>query len=144
MKSEQRFVFDTNTLISAACFDGSFGRRAYEYVRDDGTFLVCEESIAEFSDVLFRPKFDRFSAMSTRRKFFDTYRDFVDHIKIPNLLQVCRDPTGDKFLELAVVGQAKYLVTRDKDLLVLGPFQGVQVLDAERLVALLAAQDKAG
>ena len=53
-------------------------------------------------------------------------------------------PTDDKFLELAVAGQLQFIVTRDQELLVLDPFQVTSILDAERLVALLAAQDKAG
>jgi uncharacterized protein len=42
---------------------------------------------------------------------------------------VCRDPDDDKFLAAAVAGGARYLVTRDKDLLALGKPFGVQILD---------------
>jgi predicted nucleic acid-binding protein len=40
----------------------------------------------------------------------------------------CRDPKDDKLLELAVCGQAEYIVTGDADLIALHPFQGVQIL----------------
>ena len=36
----------------------------------------------------------------------------------------------DKFLELAVNGDANYIVTGDKDLLVLHPFETVEILTA--------------
>ena len=140
MKSEQRFVFDTNTLISAACFDRSFGRRAYEYVRDHSTFLVCRESVAELRDVADRGKFNKFIEPAARLEFVEAYIDRAELIDIPGTFRVSRDPTDDKFPELAVVGKAQFIVTRDKDLLVFDPFQGVQILDAENLVALLAAQ----
>ena len=65
-------------------------------------------------------------------------------IPITGVLSACRDPTDDKFLELAVAGQLQFIVTRDQELLVLDPFQVTSILDAERLVALLAPQDKAG
>ncbi|HSK81384.1 MAG TPA: putative toxin-antitoxin system toxin component, PIN family, partial [Thermoanaerobaculia bacterium] len=40
----------------------------------------------------------------------------------------CRDPKDDKFLEVAVAGQAEILVTGDRDRLVLSPFQGIPFL----------------
>ena len=138
MAVELRVVFDTNTLVSAACFPQSFGYKAFAHIAINGVAVACKESIAEFSDVLFRPKFDRFAASPVRKRFFDNYCDFAELFDIPNMLRVSRDPTDDKFLELAMVGQAQFIVTRDKDMLVLDPFQGVQILDAERFVALFS------
>ena len=43
-------------------------------------------------------------------------------------MRVCRDPKDDKFLELAVDGQAQMLVTGDKDLLALSPYRDIQIL----------------
>jgi predicted nucleic acid-binding protein len=43
---------------------------------------------------------------------------------------VCRDPKDDKFLNLAVVCEASCIITGDKDLLVLNPFQNIPVLTA--------------
>ena len=41
---------------------------------------------------------------------------------------MCRDPTDDKFLELAANGHADLILTGDKDLLVLNPFRGIQIV----------------
>jgi predicted nucleic acid-binding protein len=41
---------------------------------------------------------------------------------------VCRDPTDDKFLELAVNGQADVIVSGDADLLVLSPFRKIPII----------------
>jgi len=40
----------------------------------------------------------------------------------------CRDPKDNKFLELAVAGNAYCIVTGDKDLLVLTPFRGIKII----------------
>ena len=40
----------------------------------------------------------------------------------------CRDPTDDKFLDLAVNGRADLILTGDKDLLVLNPFRGIPIV----------------
>jgi uncharacterized protein len=44
-------------------------------------------------------------------------------IEITEAIAACRDPKDDKFLELAISGQANYVLSSDKDLLVLHPFQ---------------------
>ena len=41
---------------------------------------------------------------------------------------VCRDQDDDKFLEVAIGGGAQYIVTGDDDLLVLHPYQEIQIL----------------
>jgi putative PIN family toxin of toxin-antitoxin system len=40
----------------------------------------------------------------------------------------CRDPKDNKFLELAVAGNADCIVTGDKDLLVLNPYRGTKII----------------
>lgn len=46
-----------------------------------------------------------------------------------------RDPTDDKFLELAISGKAEFLVTGDEDLLVLHPFQDTAILTPSDFLA---------
>ncbi|HEY3848734.1 MAG TPA: putative toxin-antitoxin system toxin component, PIN family, partial [Acetobacteraceae bacterium] len=40
----------------------------------------------------------------------------------------CRDPTDDKFLELAVSGKADLILSGDKDLLTLHPFRSIPIV----------------
>ena len=49
-------------------------------------------------------------------------------IEITQEITTCRDSKDDKFLELAVCGNADCVVTGDQDLLVLNPFRGIPVL----------------
>ena len=44
------------------------------------------------------------------------------------LFRSCRDPKDNQFLELAVNGQADFIVTGDEDLLVLHPFRAIPIL----------------
>ena len=41
---------------------------------------------------------------------------------------VCHDPKDDMLLEAAVAGEADYIVTGDEDLLVLGNFEGLEIV----------------
>ena len=43
-------------------------------------------------------------------------------------IAVCRDPKDDKFLEVAVAGEADVIVSGDQDLLVLHPFGGIPII----------------
>ena len=47
---------------------------------------------------------------------------------ITETITACRDPKDNKFLELAVSGQANLIISSDNDLLVLHPFRGIFIL----------------
>jgi uncharacterized protein len=49
-------------------------------------------------------------------------------VEVRLVIQACRDPRDNKFLELAVSANAKIIVSGDKDLLALYPFQGSQIM----------------
>jgi putative PIN family toxin of toxin-antitoxin system len=53
------------------------------------------------------------------------------NISIPEPLasNICRDPDDIKILGLAVASNVDYIVTGDKDLLILKSFQGIQILN---------------
>lgn len=44
------------------------------------------------------------------------------------LTDICRDPKDNKYLELAVNGQAESIITGDQDLLILHPFQSINIV----------------
>lgn len=50
---------------------------------------------------------------------------------------VARDPKDDKFLATARAAGAPYLVTEDNDLLVLGQYEGVQIVTMATFLGLL-------
>ena len=42
--------------------------------------------------------------------------ELADMIEVTATIEDCRDPKDNKFLELAVSGNANYMLTNDKDL----------------------------
>ena len=58
--NNKKFVFDTNTFISAALIEGSVNELALDKAFKTGNVIVSEESFAEFTEVLFRRKFDKY------------------------------------------------------------------------------------
>jgi putative PIN family toxin of toxin-antitoxin system len=56
-------------------------------------------------------------------------------VKITGELRACRDPNDDMVLECAVVAGGAIIVSGDKDLLVLNPYEGIRILTAAEFLA---------
>jgi uncharacterized protein len=52
----------------------------------------------------------------------------AEPVTIVERITACRDATDDKFLELAVNGQADFICSGDSDLLVLNPFRDIPIV----------------
>lgn len=51
-----------------------------------------------------------------------------DLIAVRTEIKICRDPKDDFILSLCKDGNADYLITGDKDLLVLNPFENTKIM----------------
>lgn len=128
MPSETRFVFDTNVVISALLLKQSVARQAFDKAIQVGKFLISRATVEELNDVLQRKGFERYVTEEERIEFLSAFvRDGV-LVEIVERVKVCRDPKDDKFLELAVNGEATCIVSGDEDLLVLHPFRGIAIM----------------
>lgn len=136
MTNELRAVLDTNVLVSAVLLPHSTPRRVFDHVILKARLLLSVAVIAELSDVLSRPKFDRYISASDRLEFLaKTIRD-GESVEVNLSITDCRDPKDNKFLELAVSGSASHLVTGDADLLALNPFRGIAIVTPNEFVQL--------
>ncbi len=128
MEPELRFVFDTNVIVSALLFNESTPGRALFRATDQGELLVSQQLMEQLTEVLMREKFDAYLARDERERLLGGLVEDGTLI-IPSCeIQACRDPSDDRVLELAVSGSARCIVTGDKDLLVLNPFQDIAIL----------------
>jgi predicted nucleic acid-binding protein len=57
------------------------------------------------------------------------------HVAVSGSLHACRDPDDDMVLECAVVSGAQMVVTGDKDLLTMNPFNGIEIVTPAEFVA---------
>jgi uncharacterized protein len=132
--TSNRFVFDTNTLVSAALIQRSVSRQAFNYAFAHGTLLLSTATIVEFQEVLYRPRFNKYLTEAERQEFLVAVFRSMQIVQITETITICRDPKDDKFLEVAVNGQATHLITGDKDLLVLHPFRGIPIITPRMLL----------
>jgi len=124
------FVFDTNSLISANLSPGSVNRQAYDKARQIGITVYSDGTLTEFVETFVRPKFDKYLSGETRSRAIAAFEKAGQHIHVFTSINICRDPKDNKFLELAVDANASCIITGDKDLLVLHPFQNIPILSA--------------
>jgi len=97
---------------------------------------VSEETLTELAETLSRPKVDPYVSRPDRQRFFELFARVAEWVPVTTAIRRCRDPKDDEFLELAVDGKADWIITGDKDLLELSPFQSISVLTPTAALSL--------
>ena len=92
--------------------------------------------LAELYEVLSRKKFRRYVDEEDVRIFVSALTREAQWVDVNVRITACRDSSDNKFLELAVAGNATHIVTGDSDLLALDPFQGVRIISPEKALRL--------
>lgn len=125
MNDHSRVVLDTNVLLSALVFGGRPRTIIEMFARGQIDVVVSEEIFTEM-----------------RRKVAVKFPNFIEDLKQMELLlkqdaetvqlgsitiDVCRDPDDNRILEAATIGKCQFIVTGDKDLLVLKQYDQVKI-----------------
>src|SRR5579863_5752572 len=134
MSSTLRVVIDTNVLVSALLSFKSTSAQAVRRTLSRGLLLLSEPALSEIESVLGRQKFSKVLSTDTRKAFVKSLRLAAEHVSITSHLRRCRDPRDDRFLELAVDGNADVIVTGDDDLLALDPFGQIRILTPKQFL----------
>lgn len=133
---DKRFVFDTNSLISAAILPRSVPALALQKAEQQGFLFVSKSTLDEFSEVIQRPKFTKYLSFETRLRFLNQYTALTLCLPITATVTDCRDPKDNKFLDIALAASAHYLITGDTDLLVLHPYHQTQIITPSNFLVL--------
>ena len=130
-------VLDTNIVLSAIFWPRSTARRCLAgLARRQYWIAISREIFVEYEDIVreFQPRFPACNSAGTLA-WLRLKALWVD----PHTLEKprSRDPKDDPFLACALAARAKYLITRDEDLLVLGKPFGIQTITPENFLARL-------
>ena len=131
-----RLVFDTNVLISGLLSDNSVPQKIFDYAQANAILLISQETFQELAEALTRSKFDRYIPLEKRSKFLNLLSLKAEMIEITTKINLCRDTKDNKFLELAVNGKADYLISGDRALLILNPFQEISILSPQVFISI--------
>lgn len=138
-----RAVIDTSILIRALIKPRGTVGPILHALRDAEYQLVYSDPLlAELVDVLARPRL--------AKKYGVTTEDVATVLSLILLrgepvlsarrIDACRDPKDNMVLEAAVAGQVDFIVSGDKDLLTLSPFEGIPILSPAAFLRRLASE----
>jgi putative PIN family toxin of toxin-antitoxin system len=122
-----RIVVDTNIFVSAALKDKSLPAIAARLATQQGILLKSTATEQQLIEVIVRPYLAPLISPASR-EWLEAILAAAELVTITEHIAACRDPTDDKFLELAVSGRADLILTGDNDLLVLNPFRGIPIV----------------
>ena len=125
---KKRIVIDTNVFINALLIRKSVPFQVVNIAFKQGIILSSDATFSELQQVLARRKFDKYLTLEERNIFLFKLAKESESIDIKEEIKACRDAKDDKFLELAVNGNADFIVTGDVDLLVLNPFREIEII----------------
>jgi len=133
MRSAPRAVLDTNVVLSALLFSrGRLARLRLEWRQASFHPLVSRATAEEFMRTLAYPKFKL--TVEEQRELLADYLPYCTTVNMPAnppRTPPCRDAFDVPFLQLAVVGNADYIVTGDRDLLSLKGRTKSEIITAE-------------
>lgn len=135
-KSNRCYVFDTNVIVSALLFKQSKPGKAFYTALEQETILISLPVLKELNEVLSRKKFQRYLLQKEKENFLDAVIQETVLIEIIEDISVCRDSEDDKFIELAINGNAECIISGDKDLLELKLFREIPIITPDEFLKM--------
>lgn len=138
-RKQHRVVIDTNIWVSFLIGKVLHGLEDL-IIEGRIQLLFSEELLEELTDVLHRPKFQRYFSVDVINELVSLILAKVELVEITRTFEICRDPKDNFLLDLCASGKADYLVTGDEDLIVLNPFHGTQIIDYNSFQSILLSE----
>lgn len=132
-----RIVLDTNVLIDGFNDSYSFAKRIIDEVSAGKLQAFANsQTIRENRLILGRLiKDDRY------RREMESFFDQIVKVENRRTVSVVVDPEDNKILESAVESGAEYLITRDNDLLAIGQYDDVKIVEPGTFWAVYSDDD---
>lgn len=131
-----KVVIDTNIFVSAHIAPGKVIQKIIdEWVEGKFTLVISKLILAEIIEVFKRKEID----LEKIGKLLDLISRKAVLVEPKMKIEVVKDdPEDNKFLECAVKGNAKYIVSGDKHLLSLKQFKNIQIIEPKKFIELLS------
>ena len=134
MKKQLVVVIDTNILISYL-FGGTTICSLIDSVENDAYIPALSPYLEqEFVDTMRKPKISRRVDITYALEFMKEWKCFACYVTPRCKVTVCRDPKDNEILACALEASANYIISGDKDLLVLAVFHGIPIVSPTEFV----------
>ena len=109
----QKLILDTNIIVSALISNSTPTKILYEIVLTQKVqTCLSEEIFAEYVEVMNREKFVKYTNFKTKADIvLNKLREISRFYKTDRKIDILTDTSDNKFLELAAVSSADYLIT---------------------------------
>jgi putative PIN family toxin of toxin-antitoxin system len=127
-----KVVLNTSVIISAIGWGGAADHVLNLWKMGHIQLVLSDELVDEYLEVLGRwvPEI----SLRYWEAWF-SHPTKVTHVhSYTRRLAASRDITDNKFVDVAVAGEARYVITRDKDLLTIGEFREVRFVDPKEFM----------
>lgn len=124
-----KIVVDTNVVISGVFFDGDPGKVLKAIVSNKVTACATKQIVEEYIEIV--------NEMISRKQgklnniILLTLIESLEMIKSKTHIEISRDRDDDKFIECAIDADALYIVSGDKDLLVIKQYENIKIITAK-------------
>lgn len=139
-----RAVLDTNTLVSAVINTPfSVSQEIYQnFVAGHFLLIISPSLLAEVEDVVGREQVKRLHKRSREdlHEFIGQLAELCYIVPGTTQIDIVRDPDDNKIISAALEGRADYIISRDKDLLDIKKYQGMNIITPEKFMGILRAQ----
>lgn len=129
-----RFVVDTNIIVSGLITTGTPPARILDAIRDKKiSLLISDEVVSEYLRVLEYPHIRKYKKITDEAIGHLTalFINEAERVEVLTEITESPDPDDNKFLSLAVEGQADFIITGDKDdLLSLKEISEIRIITA--------------
>ena len=100
--------------------------------------VFCDELIAELIEIIDRPRLRNYFTIENIALIFEIIDCHAVYIPVVSSVTLCRDAKDNFLLSLAKDARADYLLTGDKDLLVLKAFDGTQIVTIKEFQTIIS------
>ena len=128
-------VIDANIWISSIV-SGKLGELEMLPYTYDIELLVCKDMTDEIENALRRPKFAKYLVLAPG-EYIASIKRQTTSVRIRHEFTGCRDTRDNYLFDLAMQGNAKYLVSGDKDVVEMPPVKGLNVVKLTEFLRVL-------
>ena len=128
-----RGILDTNVFISGIFFSGPPSQILKAWANQRLQIVLSQQILDEYQRVSeeLSSKFQEIDILPII-ELVTIHGQFIDTQGLD--ISVCEDPDDDKFLECAVAGKCKIIISGDKHLLKLSGYEGITVMSPRNFV----------
>lgn len=142
MKKELKVVIDTNVIISAVIGRNPTLIKIYNaFINNLFTPVFSPSLQEEIFNVIKRPRIRRYFRGQEIEKFEELIKVDAIFVIPTKKLSLCRDPKDNIVLETAIA-RANFIVTGDKDLLILKSCLGIPIINPREFATVLSETGK--